>query len=359
VYWVRFRSHPSASLTKAFKKPKAYAVVGGTGAGKSALIETIASKYTGVVDLFGSRDNEGLGWLRSPFKDSVLLLKGDSVQVSCNCAEVKNAKDLTLKDINKFRVIVSVSAFYSKIEEEWYQITKIMDKLWHRTHWKKVKCLVIREASNLLYSRLNLGETQSLAKAYMIYVIREMRHCGFAVALDTIRWYGIDIDMRTISDYTFIKAQGIDGLPRSLRWMYRYFNPYAVMGMPVHTYIVASRQGPLGFGTSTLPYWHKLEHENLLEMFDIRTSYKELPYIPEGKMAKVGDYEHLRIVKARMEMQQKKSGKKGMEALAQNVGRSSATIWRHINLHNNRVHGQGECDKCARVGSELAKVVID
>jgi hypothetical protein len=54
-----------------------------------------------------------------------------------------------------------------------------------------------------------------------------------------------------------------------------------------------------------------MEHENLLEMFDIRTSYKELPYISEGKMAKVGDYEHLHIVKARMEMQKKKSGKKG------------------------------------------------
>jgi hypothetical protein len=82
-------------------------------------------------------DNEGLGWLRSPFRDSVLLLKGDSVQVDCNCAEVKNTKDLTLKGINKFKVIVSVSAFYSKIEEEWYQITEIMNKLWHRTHWKK------------------------------------------------------------------------------------------------------------------------------------------------------------------------------------------------------------------------------
>jgi hypothetical protein len=48
-----------------------------------------------------------------------------------------------------------------------------------------------------------------------------------------------------------------------------------------------------------------------------------------------------------------------VEALAKEVGRSSATIWKHINLHNNRVHAQGECDKCAGVGSELAKVVID
>lgn len=359
IWWTRFRTHPSANFQAALKRPLAFAVVGGTGAGKSALIETIASKYDGIIDLFGSRDNEGLAWLRSPFKDSVLLLKGDSVELDCHCADVKNAKDLTLKDMDDYKVIISCGALYTKIEEEYYQITKIMGKLWKRQHWKTAHCLLIREASNLIYSRLSLGETQQFAKAYLIYVIREMRHCGFAVALDTVRWYGIDINLRSIADYTFIKAQGIDGLPGPLKFLYRYFNPYAVMKMPVHTYIVASRKGPLGFGTSTLPYWHKREHENMLDLFDIRPSHKEIPFTPKGMMAKVGDYQHVSIIKARFRTVEKTGKKTSMAKLAREIGRSSATIHTHIHHHNNMVHAVGECDKCARVNSELAKVVID
>lgn len=363
VRWFRFPYDESANLTRAFEKPKAYAVVGGTGAGKSALIETIAYKYAKrdgcIIDLFGSRDNEGLGWLRSPFKDSVLFLKGNSAEINCECAEVKNAVDLKLSDLDKFKVIISCSAFYSRIEEEWYTITKLMNKLWHRSHWKHPNCLLMREASNLIYARLSLGETQYLAKSYLIYVIREMRHCGFAVALDTIRWYGIDIDIRTIADYTFIKAQGIEGLPASLRFLYRYFRPFGIARTPVHAFAIVSRKAPLGFGTSTLPYWHKLEREDLLEQFDIRIDYRELPHEPQGKMAKVGDYEHLRIVKARMTLKGKKDKTIGMEELAVRLGRSSATVFKHITMHNNMVHAVGECDRCNRVGSEYAKVVID
>ena len=131
------------------------------------------------------------------------------------------------------------------------------------------------------------------------------------------------------------------------------------MRCPVNAYSVVSRKGPLGFGISRCPEWHKEEHENLLALFDINISYKELPYIPEGKMANVGDYEHLRILKARMTMKGKAGKPLGMEKLAKDLQRSSGTVHRHINYHNNRVHSVGICDKCERVGSELAKVAVD
>jgi len=353
VRWIRFPKDATANLESSLKSPKAHAIVGGIRSGKSSLLELLGSKHKKIIDLYGSRDNEGLAWLRSPFKDSVLLLKGQSAKVDCNCADVMNTIDVKLKDLEKYKVVISVSSFYSRIEEEWYSISKFFDKLWHRTHWHEPWCVLIREASNLVYSRLSLGETQQMAKSYMIYVIREMRHCGFALVIDTIRWHSIDIDLRTIADYTFIKAQGIEGLPRSLRFVYRYFKPYGVMRMPVNKFIILSRHGPIGFGSSICPPWHKQEKENLLAKFDIRTSYSELPYNAERGFGRVSDYEHLRIIKARIE-----TGK-GMEKLAEDLGRSSKTIFKHINVHNNMIHAVGECDRCLRVGSPFAKQLID
>jgi hypothetical protein len=360
IWWIRYPNDAAANIQNSFSRPLAYAVVGGTGAGKSALVELFASKYRRVVDIYGSRDNEGLAWIRSQKHKNALLLKGGSATVDCNCAHVMNATDLTLKDMGAYDAIISVSAFYSKIEEEWYSLTKIMNKLWHRTHWTEPWCLAIREASSLIYSRLSIGDTQSMAKNHLIYVIKEMRHCGFAVALDTIRWMGVDVDFRSIADYTFLKAQGIDGLPSNLRFMYRYFEPSGIMRMPVEDFAVVSRKGPIGFGMSDCPAWHKQEHENLLEVFDIEVDYKELPHVTDGKMgAKVSDYEHVRIIKARLTLKGKTGDAVGMEELGKKLDRSSATIFKQIARHNNMVHGIGECDKCNRVGSEYAKVPAD
>ena len=360
IRWIRFARDPSANFGEALGRPLAFSVMGGTGAGKSALIELIASQYAEnggvIVDLYGSRDNEGLAWLRSPFKDSVLLLKGNSTKVDCNVADVKNVLDLKIRDLQKYKVAVSCSAFYSKVEEEWYSLIKLMNKLWHRTHWSDPWCLLLREASNLLYSRLSLGETQQLAKSYLIYVIREMRHCGFAVALDTLRWYSIDIDFRSISDYTFIKNVGIDGLPHSLRFLYKYFEPYGVMRIPVNGFAVVSRKGPIGFGTSICPAWHKEEREDLLREFDIRIDYGELPFTAELHHGRVSDYEHVRIIKARLESPE---GERGMEKLSKTLSRSSKTIHSHIHTHNNMVYAVGECDKCSRVGCQYAKTALE
>lgn len=351
VTWVRFPKQ--ADFQGSFKKASAYAIVGGKETGKSALAELLASKYTKIIDLYGSRDNEGLAWLRSPFKDKVLLVKGNSVTIDCNIAEVKNASEIKLQDLDNYQAIISTSAFYSTTQEEWYAITRLFEKLWHRTHWVDPWCMLIREASNLLYSRLSIGENQHQAKSYIIYVLREMRHCGFAVALDTIRWHSLDIDCRTIADYTFIKAQGAEGLPKSLKFLYGYFNEYYIMRMPVNQFAVLGRKGEIGFGSSILPPWHKQEHEDLLSLFDIKVKYGEQPYMAEKGSYNVSDYEHIRIVKARVESTE------SMEALAKILNRSSRTIFTHINKHNNMIHAVGECDKCSRVNNKYAKTIIE
>jgi hypothetical protein len=348
ITWDRFWKDPAANFESALKKPTACIVYGGKAEGKSSLVENISNRYSVVLDAFGSRDNEALAWCRSPRQDSVLFLKGESVEIDSRWKAV-NTKDVTLKQISTYKAIISCSAFYSDIREEWYSLTLLMNKLWNRTNWTDPWVLTIREAANLLYSRISIGESQVQAKNYMIYAIREMRHCGFALALDSIRWFSIDVDVRSIADYTFLKAQGIEGLPDNLHFLYTFFEPYGVMRMGVDKFIIISRKGPIGHGTSTLPYWHKRESENLLNLFDIKPSYSEKPDLGEKGESHVGDYEHVRIVQARFESHD------GMEKLAERIGRSSRTVHKHIIYHNHAIETQGECDKCVRVKSLLSK----
>jgi len=94
--------------------------------------------------------------------------------------------------------------------------------------------------------------------------------------------------------------------------------------------------------------------------FDIRVKYGELPFIPEGRMTKVGDHEHLRIIKVRATAKGRRKGEPISEGdMVKQIGRSSATIHKHIYHHNNQVHLIGECDKCARIGSPFAKETIE
>jgi len=355
IKWRRFSRDPSSHFDEALKKPTAMVVYGRTGSGKSSLVECLAHHYKTVIDLFGSRDNESLAWCRSPRQDSVLLLKGISTDVSCSWP-VKNAVDVTLEDIERYKAVVNCSAFYSNMKEECLAMEKLMTKLWYRTHWNDVWCLAIREAANLLYSRLSIGENQQEAKSYIIYVLREMRHCGIAPIVDAIRWFSIDIDIRSIAQYTFLKAQGIEGLPKNLHFIYKFYNPYGVMRMGVNKFIAVSAAGPLGDGRNDCPYWHKTEKENLLKLLDIRIDRSNAPDLTETSGSHVNEYEHVRIVQTRFESPE---GERSMEKISAKVGRSSATVYKHIAYHNNTVKSMGECDKCSRVKSLLSKQLLE
>lgn len=347
INWRRFWNDPAANLQNALRGTTACASYGSKGKGKSALIESLADRYKCVLDLFGSRDNEGLAWCRSHRQNSILFLKGASTDVDSSWP-VKNAEELKVEDLEKYAAIISCKSFYAGLLEEWRALGRIMDILWNRDYWNTVSSVLIREAANLLYSRIALGDSQQQAKNYIIYTLREMRHCGIALEIDSIRWFAIDIDARSIADYTFLKAQGIAGLPQDLRWLYRFYKPHGVTRMGVEKFIIVSRDGPIGEGHSELPSWHKKEKEHLLHLFGIRTVHGDMPRLGE-KGAQVGDYEHVRIVQSRFETHE------GMEKLATKLGRSSKTIHTHITQHNSMIQAMGECDKCARVKSLLSK----
>lgn len=351
INWRRFKHHPHASLSWALTQPFIFSPVGGRGEGKSALAENIAFRYPKVLDLFGSRDNEGLAWCRSP-KDKVLFLKGASVDIDSQWDAI-NATDFKLHDAQNYDSIISVSAFYNSIEEEWYSISKVMDELWRREGQSEIWCLVIREAANFLYSRQGLGNSQEEAKNKTTYILREMRHLNIALTVDSIRWRAVDINVRTLADYTFFKAQGIQGLPSELKFVYQYYEPHDINMLPKNKFVVVADKGPIGDGEFDCPYWHKKPNENLRDIFDIKIEKGEIPDTGETGVTRVGDYEHVRIVKARHE-----TGL-AMEKLGEELGRSSKTIHKHLTYHNSTIKTLGECDRCSRVKSLLAKTKVE
>jgi hypothetical protein len=353
IDWIRFPKHPCADLGVAFTKPKAFVSYGGTGEGKSNIVENISNRYSTVIDAFGSRDNEGLGWCRSHRKDSILFLHGDNVKIDSNWDDItiSEFRKTPIEKLGKYKVILSVAKFYVDIREEWYSLVKVMDKLWERESWTEPWCLAVREAANLLYSRESIGESQTQAKNYIIYVIREMRHCGFALALDSIRWFSIDTDIRTIADYTILKGQGIEGLPKTLHFLYNFFDPYDVMQMKVQAFVIVSRKGPIGHGTSTLAYWHKQESENLVEQLGINVQKGER--VDFGRQsAHMGDYGHANIVRVRHEF--------GLSfgKIAEKLKVSDRTTYKHVLRHNEMVRNSGECPLCARVNGPYAKTIV-
>ena len=91
--------------------------MGVRGSGKSTFLETIGMQHlqkgNSVCDLYGSRDGEGLCWLRSPLTEDKKVLLACSENASVKSSyEVKQAAKVTLKDIEaNLKLIASTKTY--------------------------------------------------------------------------------------------------------------------------------------------------------------------------------------------------------------------------------------------------------
>lgn len=99
----------------------------------------------------------------------------------------------------------------------------------------------MREASNLYYSRLKVSRNQVMAKSEIIYLIREARHMGVAMALDTLKFTSIDLDVRITIDYLFFKSLELLGRPSDLEWLYGFYNPTVIRNMSLENFMVLTK----------------------------------------------------------------------------------------------------------------------
>lgn len=349
IIWKR----GSGQTDLTFTSPMTFYSEGMRGSGKSTLIEAIGLQYLQrgacLLDMFGSVDAEGLAILRSDLvKESnfkILLLKGENVDVNCSWT-TRTIDQVSLGDFEKYDIVISARPLFQNREAEYYSIGRLSQKLYTRFYWNRLIFGLVREASSLWFSRMMLSGTQSDMKTESAYVLRESRHVGLGLALDSLRWTGIDRDFRAHLDMTFIKACGIEGLADEMRFLYSFFSPLWVRAMKPYQFIVVSRKGPLGAGWLEFHDWHKKEGENMLKQLDIKIEVGEELKLAEdrGTHKTVSDLEHVEFIDEYF-------NGKGMRTIALSKGRSSRTILEHVHSHNASVERSGFCASCKRAGS--------
>jgi hypothetical protein len=354
-----------------FYRPSTDFVLGVRGGGKSSLLEHQAQNYLkrgqGVLDLYSSRDGENLAWLRSPwaniddrtpdFEKRILLIHGDNTSVSAP-HDTKNISKVNLRDLEEYDLLISSSPLYASPGDEFLQVNKLTDLLYKRLHWKRIVYLIVREASNLYYSRLKINANQTGAKAEMIYLIREARHMGVSMGLDTLKFTSIDLDIRAVIDNLFFKAQGIIGFPRDLNWLCGYFRPSWVRRMKPHQFVVLTRQGSLGVGIFPEVRWHKKEREDILRLVGVEVEHgEEIDYgQPRGSYRTIGDEEHVEIIE--LYHLGVEGRQLGMGKIADSMKRSPATVRRLIIKHDGAVDRRGYCSICKRAGGKAFKTRV-
>jgi hypothetical protein len=343
IAWIR------GSESIDFSRPNAYFVLGVRGSGKSSLLEHLGESYlkegSKILDLFGSRDGESLAWLRSPnIKDrKVLLIHGDNVSVQSSF-DAKNISKITLDDFRNYDILISSSPLYSSMDDEFYHINHVIDLLYKRLSWKDMIYTLVRESANLFYARLRISNNQLAAKAESTYLIREARHCGVALGLDTLKYTSVDIDIRSVLDYLILKSQGVLGFPSDLQWLYGYFAPQVVRNMPAPYFCMVTRKGALGLGMFPEVPWHKRERENILRAVGVKVEHGDQIEYAEtrGAYKTVGDQEHLDIIEAYFKPL-------SMGKIAKKLDRSAATVHAQIHSHDESIEKMGYCVECRRL----------
>lgn len=355
IKWIRGKERIT------FNRPHTWFNLGVRGSGKSSQLECIGEGYLEnghtILDLFGSRDGENLAWLRSKWAEDkkILLVHGDGVVVKSS-HDVKNVKDVKLKDFISYDILISAAPLYANIDQQFFETNKLTDLLYRRFTWNKLVYCIVREASNLYYSRLKVSDTQHMAKAGFIYMLREARHMGVSLGLDTLRFYAVDIDIRSLADYTILKSQGVHGLSRDLYFLYSFFEPSKVRNMKPEEFIILTRKGWIGYGVFPYPEWHKEERENIIKAVGLNIDYLKPSTAKEGefrgKYSTISDVKHVEIIQLHVEGL-------GAEKIAEklDIG-SSATPIRHFRYHNRSVRDNGYCPRCRRAEGDYEKDII-
>jgi len=355
VQWIRGAGSKSANIQ--FDKPHTHIILGPKDSGKSVTAEVIAIKGEeegNILDLFGSRDNEGLGWCRKKdvSANEILLIHGQSTNLSGKW-DALTPRECTIKELKRYRVVTSVSGFHGSLDEEFQGLNDMVyGVLYKRTHWHHIWKLLIREGANFLYSRIKIVKNQVIAKADFVYLLREARHMGYGVTVDTLKWTSIDLDIRHVSDYTWVKRVGIYGLPHDLRFIYRYVHPPSLMDPPVDSFLIVNSRGPIGMGRLQYAYWHKTEKEDLIDQLGIKVDYGEIPHYGNVNRDEVNDFEHAYFCSDYMKP------KGSMGKTAKTFHRSPSTIQTHIHDHDDAVRKVGFCPKCATVKGDFTKVIL-
>jgi hypothetical protein len=146
-----------------------------------------------------------------------------------------------------------------------------------------------------------------------------------------------------ISDFLFLKRVGAIGLPKDLRYVYRYITPDSMMRMQPSIFALLTSQGNIGYGNFDYPKWHKEERENIL--FKLNIDVQHLGDTNRDLGYTVGLLEHAKIIETHM-----KNSSMGKTAAL--VNRSKSTICGEVKIHNDSIAEMGRCLECQKANGK-------
>ena len=280
----------------------------------------------------------------------VLLLHGSNTSLSSS-HDSKPITQFKLSDLNDYDLIISSGPLYSSLDQEYLELNSVLDTCYNRHTYKRIVYMVIREAANLIYSRQKISADQTMVKGMMTYFVREMRHSGISLGIDTQKITSIDIDVRASVDYLYIKSLGFLGLPDELKFLYSFYKPHRLQNMKPSMFVLLTRRGGTGLGWFPYHKWHKRPGEDIMKEIGVEAEHGET-LVESKPNYQIGDLQHVKIIDMRLE------GYTFAE-IAKAQGTSKATPWTHIKDHNTEVQGpHKECGKCKRAKSEHATVMV-
>jgi hypothetical protein len=346
IKWMRGHDHI------AYNQSRITLVLGKKGGGKSAFLEANAMRHRQIIDLLGSRDDEGLSWLRDKKEPrKALLVHGDNVDVDCSWETCK-VGNLTTEKMLSSDLIITTSSLYSSQKSKYDGVNQLTELFWGRRQYDPTKpiAVVMRELSDFIFSRISQdGLNIKEAKADFIVFQRQLRHFGYSPYMDTIRWTSVDKEIRDLADYLIIKKVGSQGLPGDIRYLYKFVSPLSLAALPPDKFVIVTENASIGKGIFGLPPFHKEEGIDLLTELGIELTYGE--EAEESTTQRVGDKEHAEFVKLYHDGLT-------MPKIAEKVGRSNSTVQRQISIHDSKIKKLGGCPACTRVGCDLYNTLL-
>jgi hypothetical protein len=270
-----------------FTKPSTWWFFGKRFSGKSSGAEMVTAKHVDAgataFDLFAARDNENLAWCRSPFKD-VYLVCGDNAKLVTDFPWCKSS-EFVLREAEKHEIVVTCPGFYLRNEYLQYStLSKMVDILKWRDEWDKLDCLVVREASRLIASRIYAGKVSNRIEAEYDFIDlhNEAYHTGVTAAIDSLRPVSIATDVREIANYTVMKRLGKMRIPKEFNYLMRYIDPTYMRRMPPGEFILYTDNDDLAIGKFDEIPWHVKRGENILKSLNIQV--EEDPNWQKGEL---------------------------------------------------------------------------
>lgn len=347
---IRIRGY----FTWEWKAARRYLILGNANTGKSNCIETLAMHHDHILDIYGSKDNEGLCWIRkSSGLDDALLICGDNTDLKSSWP-YKRASDVTIQDLDEYEIIIAAHSFFSSDKVKNRSLEIIAEKLDKRLEFKPghIIFLAMRETNNILFSRLSRGVGEKEAKADLLEFIRELRHFGVSIGADMLQWTGTDRSFRDIADYMIFKNVGEKGLPPDKKYLYSFIEPSGFRRLKKDQAITLKSNGDIAaiIKIPLLPF-HKEEGVDLIKELGIKIEHSE--EIIESSSQKIGDKDHLEIIKRYREL-----NSTHRVAGSFDPPKSSSTISRHIHDHDAEIKTYGKCSRCNKFDPDLALLMV-